>query len=101
MIAIRRMEIPKSCSECKLCVEDKYADMTCVLLCDEWEESDYNENHRDERCPLVEIITCKDCKHWVKDLTSRVPDDKEYHFCPMIDFNTSEDYYCADAERRE
>lgn len=62
MIAIKRIEIPKSCSECKLCVEDKYADMTCVLLCDEWEESDYNENHRDERCPLVEIVTCRKCR---------------------------------------
>lgn len=66
MIAIKGMEIPKSCSECKLCVEDKYADMTCVLLCEEWEETDYNENHRDERCPLVEIVNCKECANYDK-----------------------------------
>ena len=54
MVAIKDMEMPSCCAECDLCVEDKYADMTCVLLGSEWEETDYNENHRDEKCPLVE-----------------------------------------------
>ena len=55
MIAIKDMEMPSCCANCPLCVEDKYADMNCVLLWSEWEETDYNENHRDENCPLVEI----------------------------------------------
>ena len=55
MVAIKDMEMPKSCSNCDFCVEDKYADMTCVLLGSEWEETDYNDNHIDENCPLVEI----------------------------------------------
>lgn len=96
MIAIKGTEMPKSCSECKLCVEDKYADMTCVLLCEEWEETDYNENHRDEKCPLVEIVTCKDCKHR----------DSEDKFCDcghMIKWSSPREdgWYCADAERKE
>jgi len=90
MIAINGMEIPKSCSQCKLCVEDKYADMTCVLLCEEWEESDYNENHRDERCPLVENVTCKDCKHYRNGL----------EHCTQWVMSTNDDFYCADAERK-
>lgn len=84
MIAIKGMEeLPKSCSQCNLCVEDKYADMTCVLLCEEWEENDYNENHRDEHCPLVEIVTCKDCT---------------YDGCAKAH---SPNHFCADGERRE
>ena len=92
MIAIKGMEIPKSCSQCKLCVEDKYADMTCVLLCDEWEESDYNENHRDERCPLVEIVTCKNCKYWHDDGIMTTCDK-------TIGNGFPKDYYCADGKR--
>lgn len=99
MIAIKSIKnIPKSCILCNLLEHGGY----CY-----YKNPPYELNSRDildERpkdCPLVEVVTCKDCKHWVKDLTSRVPDDKEYHFCPMIDFNTSEDYYCADAERKE
>lgn len=96
MVAVN-MEMPKSCSQCPLCIEDKYADMTCVLLCEEWEESNYNENHRDENCPLAEIVTCKDCKYY------RVEDDDEYctnHTIKDNKFWVREDYFCADGERR-
>lgn len=97
MIAIKGMEMPKSCSQCNLCVEDKYADMTCVLLCEEWEESDYNENHRDENCPLVEVVTCKDCKYNVKDGKNTTMCDIGHRFY-MRDHDT---FYCADGKRRE
>ena len=55
MVAIKDFGMPSCCAMCNFCVEDKYTDMTCVLLGSEWEETDYNENHRDENCPLVEI----------------------------------------------
>ena len=70
MVAIKDMEMPKSCSNCDFCVEDKYADMTCVLLGSEWEETDYNDNHIDENCPLVEIEERKVGK-WIYDKTSQ------------------------------
>ena len=88
MIAIN-IEMPKSCSDCDLCVEDKYADMTCVLLCEEWEETDYNENHRDENCPLVEIVTCKDCKH------------RRGEACRNYRHIINDDFYCKDGIRKE
>lgn len=97
MVGIKGMEMPKSCCECKLCVEDKYADMTCVLLCEEWEENDYNENHRDENCPLVEIVTCKDCKYNVKNGYNTTTCDLGHRFY-MRDHST---FYCADGERRK
>lgn len=60
------MEMSSCCAYCYFCVEDKYADMTCVLLDSEWQETDYNENHRDEKCPLVEIEEPKAGK-WIID----------------------------------
>lgn len=56
MVEIKDMEMPSCCAYCYCCVEDKYADKTCVLLGSEWEESDYNKNHRDEKCPLEEKV---------------------------------------------
>ena len=95
MIAIKGMEMPRSCSQCNLCVEDKYADMTCVLLCEEWEETDYNENHRDGKCPLVEIVTCKDCKYrGTREWTGLI-------WCKRQGEYQSKDSFCGYGKRRE
>jgi len=98
MIAIKGMEeLPKNCAECSLVTDDMFGDATCVLLCDEWKD---NKNHRAENCPLVEIITCKDCKHKVF-----LASDNEGNVKYMCDKHckniTNEDYFCADGERRE
>ena len=61
-----------------------------------------SDKGRPKNCPLVEIVTCKDCKHW-KD------SDGVFHRgigaeskCPI---NTKEvfegNFYCALGERRE
>lgn len=102
MIAIKVMEMPKRCEECKFCLRQETNDYgsfgECLL------QKDKRVNclvwSRDDDCPLVEIVTCKDCKHWDKCSTPRVPDEKEYHYCPMEDFNTAEDYFCAYGERK-
>ncbi len=98
MVAIKGMEeMPKCCHwDCPLCNEDGGA---CMLGA--YETKTDTKKERASDCPLVEIITCKECKHWMNDLTPRVPDTKDYHFCPMMDCNTAEDFYCADGERRE
>ena len=56
MVGIKDKKMPKSCARCDFCVEDKYADKTCVLLGSEWEENDYINNHRHEGCPLVDVV---------------------------------------------
>ena len=87
MIAIKGMEeLPKNCAECSLVTDDMFGDATCVLLYDEWKD---NKNHRAENCPLVEIITCKDCKWWTKGM------------CLKWLISTDENFYCKDGERRE
>ena len=49
-----------------------------------------------EDCPLVEIVTCKDCKH-------RDPEDKFCDCGHAIKWSSprEDNFFCADAERRE
>ena len=46
-----------------------------------------------------EIVRCKDCKNW--DTTWTNDFSPNYHYCPMVDGVRKEDWFCADAERRE
>ena len=46
----------------------------------------------------VEVVRCKDCKHWDKTWTNDW--SKDYHYCAMVDGVRKADFYCADAERR-
>lgn len=91
MVAIKDFEMPSCCAGCGFCVEDKYADMTCVLLGSEWEETDYNEDHRDENCPLVDIEEHKAGK-WIevwesqRDEFSGEYDEWREHKCSICDF---------------
>ena len=47
-------------------------------------------------CPLVEIVTCKDCKYW----------NKETEYCKhwtedaYYTVHTGADFYCEDARRK-
>lgn len=80
MVAIKDMEMPKNCNECP------YSCDYCVLT-GEWVSD--TEQIRDKNCPLVEIVTCKDCKH------------KRGGGCRNFSHIINDDFYCADAERRE
>lgn len=88
MVAIKGMELPKSCAECGFVTDDMLGDATCVLLCDEWKD---NKNHRAENCPLVEIVTCQECKHYRNSL----------NHCKQWCMSTTDDFYCGFAERSE
>ena len=84
MIAIKNMkEIPKSCSDCDFC-HGHLCKRTGV---------DIVANPKDN-CPLVEIVTCKDCKYWHDDGITTTCDKNIGHGFPK-------DHYCADVERRE
>ena len=63
MVAIKDMETPRWCGECPMCREETIESDTytyCTLLN---QDITWNGNRVDD-CPLVEIGTCKDCKHW-------------------------------------
>ena len=97
------MEIPQRCEECKFCLRQRangYGSFGKCLLqknkrvnCLAW--------NRDDNCPLVEVITCKDCKHWNKkeeyckylSNTMGWAEDECYMVC------TGADFFCEDGER--
>lgn len=90
MVAIKEMEIPKRCEECKFCSRQKTNDYgsfgECLLQknkrvnCLAWS--------RDDECPLVEVITCKDCKH------------NDENVCTIDGCTVTDNYFCECAERR-
>ena len=44
---------------------------------------------------LVEVVRCKDCKHWEK--YSDVPNIGN---CPVLDNSRRDNWFCADGERK-
>lgn len=89
MIAIKDMEIPKNCAECNM-TTCKGKDAPWNYVCSiNLKDIDFNETDRAEHCPLVEIVTCKDCIH------------RDKYGCRHGHPNCKDNFYCADAERRE
>ena len=107
MIAIKGMEMQTDCMKCPFMATDgadELSPMMCVAL---WgmkhEVRHCVEGRILDDCPLIEVITCKDCKYWnkkeeyCKHLSSTMgwEEDECYTVC------TGEDFYCMDAEKRE
>lgn len=89
MIAIEGMEMPSCCLwDCPLAREDGGA---CQL-----EDVRTSDKERPIDCPLVEIVTCKDCKH-------RDPEDKFCDCGHAIKWSSprEDNFFCADAIRKE
>ena len=93
MIAIKDMEMPKSCAECDFRKSDPYSG---EVYCSKAIGSNtiIYEKERLENCPLVEIITCNGCKHWHDDGIITTCDKNIGHGFPK-------DHFCGDGERRE
>ena len=87
MIGIKEMEMPKCCHwDCPLCNGDGGA---CMLGA--YDNKTDTKKERAKDCPLVEIVTCKDCKYYRNSL----------EHCTLWCSHTNDNFYCADAERRE
>lgn len=90
MVAVKDMEMPSCCLwDCPLAREDGGA---CQLA-----DVRTSDKERPIDCPLIEIVTCKDCKYNVKSGKNTTMCDLGHRFY-MRDHST---FYCADAERRE
>ena len=94
MIAIKDMEMPKNCIGCpmfhKLDGDNNYQ---CVIM----RSFIDSPKSRADGCPLVEIVTCKDCKYFVDE-------DGHGYYCKKSDTEripTCADFYCIHGERRE
>lgn len=86
MIAIKGMEMPTSCKECML----NNVDSPWFALCRTTGNNviEYKDS-RHPNCPLVEIVTCKDCKYNYENS------------CDYDGWGVNDDYFCAKGERRK
>jgi hypothetical protein len=87
------MEMPKSCKECPMTYKDEVDYRICTIIGKNVDYGRANEIHSD--CPLVEIITCKDCKHCKKDTS----EGEKLLWCKRDSCAVSEDYYCGGGRR--
>ena len=83
MIAIKEMKMPNSCSECNLTTRKTWNYACSINL----KDIDCAETKRPKDCPLVEIVTCKDCKHNDEDT------------CDIDGLEVCDDYFCANGKR--
>lgn len=83
MIAIKGMKMPENCMECPL-FDGEYGDCNIIGKT----KADATEE-RAENCPLVEIVTCKDCKH------------NNENVCTVDGCTVTDNYFCECAERRK
>ena len=101
MVAIKDFGIPSCCMNCEMFrVPDGEVVPRCVITGHIIDSSDEYLDKRADDCPLVEIITCKDCKHKVF-LASDGKGNTTYMCDKHCKNITNEDYYCADGERRK
>lgn len=67
-----------------------------VNLPDDWMEQIVNRLRNDPESEWVEIVRCKDCKHW-----HDAPTSDGYNSCEKDALIRHEDFFCAAAERKE
>lgn len=79
MIAIKGMEMPKTCTMCWL-------SPMCKVHGDKPEWLGYNT--RVDGCPLVEIVTCVDCKHRKRQFGKDV-------YCQLVSNVMPPDGFCS------
>lgn len=96
MIAIKGMgEMPTDCAKCPFMAthgnpKDLLSPMMCFPIWATTHEIKHCIGGRVlDDCPLVEIVTCKDCKYNYEGS------------CDFDGFGINDEYFCANAERRE
>ena len=86
MIAIKEMNIPNRCAKCKFCLRQG-TNGKCLLQ--ENKRVSWLAWNRDDNCPLVEIVTCKNCKY------------NDENVCTIDGYGITDDYFCASAMRKD
>ena len=96
MVAIKGMKTQTDCKGCPFMVTDGADEnelnhpMMCVALwATKHEIKHCVEGRILDACPLVEVVTCKDCKHNYEDT------------CDIDGLGVCDDYFCANGKRKE
>ena len=94
MIAIKGMEMPNCCAECQFgCIT--YRNNRKCKISESCYTVIFTSKERPADCPLVEIVTCKDCKY---NMVSRKRDE---NVCTIDGCTVTDNYFCECAERRK
>ena len=86
MIAIPNMDKPKECIECEFSCLWANGSTHCMVNGEELFCDGIPQRHN---CPLIDIVTCGECKHYAFDS------------CSKLHLITSPENFCSDGERRE
>lgn len=89
MIAVKNMKMPSCCAECPMYQSE---DSDYCNITGEWITGEEMKRHKD--CPLVEIITCKDCKHCDFDNSDQT------FFCNAYGNLICPSHFCAESEEK-
>ncbi len=103
MVAIKGTEMPTRCAGCPdECYYEHLGGYICEHL-DKAIDKDERWEKRLDDCPLVEIITCKDCKGTEHDsfCFHKIGKLKGHAFCDVHQVYVKEDDFCSRGERRE
>lgn len=91
MIAIPNMSKPKDCDEC-LCENDSNCQALDILKGECRENSTFSILTWDA-CPIIDIVTCGECKHWYNDADCGMA-------CEFTNMKQPSDGFCNWGERK-
>lgn len=105
MIAIPNMSKPKNCRECRLRSYERGNEYVsshhiCHALCKGFNGRGFNggryiniDKEIHPNCPLIDIVTCGECKHWYSDADCGMA-------CEFTNMKQPSDGFCNWGERR-
>ena len=106
MVAIKGIEAQTDCKDCPFMAtdgadENELHPMMCIALWGMKHEVRHCVSGKVlDDCPLIEIVTCKDCKYWDKEDGYCKPSSNTIGQADYVLY-TSTDFFCENGERRE
>ena len=100
MIAIKGMDLQTDCQKCRFMATDGADTLLSPMMCVALWATKHEIKHCVkgkilDDCPLVEIVTCKDCKHCDFD------DSDQTFFCNTYGNIVCSSHFCSNGKRRE
>lgn len=102
MIAIKEMKMPNSCAECKFCIKQKINDYGSCGRCmvKNGEAVNILNCGLSTNCPLIEIVTCRECKYYRDKGEKYSYCSKRVNVDSITDRYREPNFYCKDAEKK-
>ncbi len=107
MIAIKGMKMPRGCQHCMYFKKKMFGNgldysYSCMQGAKEIPVPWIRQmEERASDCPLVEIVTCKDCKYYRNKGNKYSYCTKRLNVDSITDRYREPDYFCANGERKE